>query len=56
VTLWAVGKTAAPALMVLALIYAISDVSGAHINPAVALFSQHPAVCWIYVVGHAGPQ
>jgi MIP family channel proteins len=46
-------RASAPALMVLALIYALSDVSGAHFNPAITLaFALRGAFSWKRVPGY----
>jgi aquaporin Z len=50
-------RAGAPALMVLAMIYATSDVSGAHINPAVTLaFALRRAFPWQRVPGYWAAQ
>lgn len=46
-------RAAAPGLMVLALVYALSDVSGAHVNPAVTLaFALRRAFPWRRAPGY----
>jgi aquaporin Z len=50
-------RVAAPALMVLAMIYAISDVSGAHMNPVVTLaFALRRAFPWRRAPGYWAAQ
>ena len=50
-------RAAAPALAVLAVIYAVSDVSGAHINPAVTLaFALRGVFDWRRVPGYWAAQ
>jgi aquaporin Z len=51
------AKAVAPALMVLALIYALSDVSGAHFNPAVTLaFTVRGDFPWRHLPGYWAAQ
>jgi aquaporin Z len=51
------ARAATGALMVLAVVYAISDVSGAHINPVVTLaFALHRAFAWRRVPGYWAAQ
>jgi MIP family channel proteins len=46
----AASRAVAPALMVMALIYAISDVSGAHVNPAVSFaFALRGVFAWAHL-------
>jgi aquaporin Z len=51
------AKAVAPALVVLAMIYAVSDVSGAHFNPAVTFaFALRGDFRWRYVPGYWSAQ